>query len=118
MLDHSPSTLLSKNCFGLEPNLCYITLVRPYYSSFPSILPTKLTLVQPMLMLKSLQNKKGQKIWGTRQKSSPFRYKRTAFLSGTPNFFGPSCFEAALVEVTLEKVDVQYRLFETPSPST
>ena len=25
-----------------------------------------------------------------------FSYKRTVFLSGTPNFFGPSCFEAAL----------------------
>ena len=92
MLDHSPSTLLSKNCFGLEPNLCYITLVRPYYS----ILPTKLTLVQPMLMLKSLQNKKGQKIWGTRQKSSPFIRKKDCFFVGCPKFFGPSCFEATL----------------------
>ena len=39
--------------------------------------------------LKPLQNKKGQKIWGTREKSSPFIRKKTAF--------GPSYFEAALV---------------------
>ena len=48
-------------------------------------------------LLKPLQNKKGQKIWGTREKSSPFIRKKTAFFSGTPNFFGPSYFEAALV---------------------
>ena len=47
--------------------------------------------------LKLLQNKKGQKIWGTQEKSSPFIRKKTAFFSGTPNFFGPSYFEAALV---------------------
>ena len=34
--------------------------------------------------LKPLQNKKGQKNWGTREKSSLFPYKRTAFFSGTP----------------------------------
>ena len=39
-------------------------------------------------LLKPLQNKKGQKIWGTREKSSPFTRKKTAFFSGTPNFFG------------------------------
>ena len=44
--------------------------------------------------LKSLQNKKGQKIG---KKAVFFPYKRTAFLSGTPNFFGPSYFEVALV---------------------
>ena len=48
------------------------------------------------LLLKPLQNKKGQKIWGTWEKSSPFIRKKTAFFSGTPNFFGPSYFEAAL----------------------
>ena len=48
-------------------------------------------------LLKPLQSKKGQKVWGTREKSSLFPYKRTAFFSGTPNFFGPSYFEAALV---------------------
>ena len=37
-----------------------------------------------------------KKIWGTQEKSSLFPYKRTAFFSGTPNFFGPSFFEAAL----------------------
>jgi hypothetical protein len=47
-------------------------------------------------MLKPLQNKKGKKIWDTREKSSPFIRKKTAFFSGTPNFFGPSYFEAAL----------------------
>ena len=36
-------------------------------------------------------------IWGTREKNSLFPYKRTAFFSGTLNFFGPSYFEAALV---------------------
>ena len=46
--------------------------------------------------LKPLQNKKGQKIWGTREKSSPFIRKKTAFFSGTPNCFGPSYFEVAL----------------------
>ena len=46
--------------------------------------------------LKPLQNKKGQKIWGTREKSSLFPYKRTAFFTDTPNFFGPSYFEATL----------------------
>ena len=30
-------------------------------------------------------------------RSSLFPYKRTAFFSGTPNFFGPSYFELALV---------------------
>ena len=53
--------------------------------------------------LKPLQNKKGQKIWGTREKSSIFPYKRTAFFLGTPNFFVPSYFEAALVFGRLAK---------------
>ena len=52
-------------------------------------------------LIKLLQNKKGQKIWGTRQKSSLFPYKRTAFFSGTPNFFGPSYFEVALEQFFL-----------------
>ena len=48
--------------------------------------------------LKPVQNKKGQKNLGYPTKKAVFfPYKRTAFLSGTPNFFGPSCFEAALV---------------------
>ena len=38
--------------------------------------------------LKPFQNKKGQKNWGTGEKSSPFIRKKTAF-------FGPSYFEAA-----------------------
>ena len=38
-----------------------------------------------------------KKIWVTREKSSLFPYKKTAFLSGTPNVFGSSYFEAALV---------------------
>ena len=49
-----------------------------------------------VLLLKPLQNKKGKKIWGTREKSSPFIRKKTSFFSGTPNFFGPSYFEGAL----------------------
>ena len=44
-------------------------------------------------LIKPLQNKKG-----TREKSSLFPYKRTAFFLGTPNFLGPSYFEAALVK--------------------
>ena len=39
--------------------------------------------------------RRAKKIWDTREKSSLFPYKRTAFFSGTPNFFGPY-FEAAL----------------------
>ena len=48
-------------------------------------------------LLKPLQNKKGQKNWGAREKISPFIRKKTAFFSGTPIFSGPSYFEAALV---------------------
>ena len=40
--------------------------------------------------------RRSKKIWGTREKSSLFPYKRTALFSGTPNVFGPSYFEAAL----------------------
>ena len=54
-----------------------------------------------MEILKPLQNKKGQKIWGTREKSSLFPYKRTTFLSGSSNFFGPPYFEAALEQFIL-----------------
>ena len=49
-----------------------------------------------IIILKPLQNKKGQKDLGYPKKSSLSPYKRTAFFSGTPNFFGPSYFEAAL----------------------
>ena len=48
-------------------------------------------------LLKPLQNKKGQNNLGYPRKKQSFPYKRTAFFSGTPNFFGPSYFEAALV---------------------
>ena len=48
-----------------------------------------------ILILKPLQNKKGQKIWDTRQKSSPFL--KTALLLGTWNIFGLSYVETALV---------------------
>ena len=48
------------------------------------------------ILLKPLQNKKVQKNLGCPKKSSLFPYKRTAFFSGTPNFFGPTYFEAAL----------------------
>ena len=48
-------------------------------------------------LLKPFQNKKGQKNLRYPTKSSPFLGKKTAFLSGTSNFFGPSYFEAALV---------------------
>ena len=49
-----------------------------------------------VFILKPLQNKKGQKNLGYWEKNSHFSYKRTAYFSGTPNFFGPSYFEAAL----------------------
>ena len=48
-------------------------------------------------LLKPVQNKKGQKDLGYPKKSSPFIWKKTAFFSGTSNFFGPSYFEVALV---------------------
>ena len=51
----------------------------------------------PSFFLKPLQNKKGQKNLGYPWKKQSFFYKRTAFFSGTPKFFGPSYFEAALV---------------------
>ena len=44
-------------------------------------------------ILKSFQNKKAG---GTRQKSSSFLRKNTAFLLGTSNFFGLSYLETAL----------------------
>ena len=57
-------------------------------------------------MLISMQNAKaaskqeGPKKFGVPDKKAVFfPYKRTAFLSGTPNFFGPSYFEAALVKL-------------------
>ena len=49
-----------------------------------------------------------KKILGTREKSSPFIRKKTAFFSGTPIVFGPSYFEAAL-----EKLIDEYK---TASP--
>ena len=36
-------------------------------------------------------------MWSTLQESSPFLRKKTAFLSGTSNFFDPSYFETALI---------------------
>ena len=47
-------------------------------------------------MLKPLQIRRAKKIWGTWEKSCPFIRKKTVFFFGTPNFFGPSYFEAAL----------------------
>ena len=62
---------------------------------------------QKKILLKPLQNKKGQKILGYPKKSSLFPYKRTAFFSGTPKFFGPSYFEAALVPKSILSAIVQ-----------
>ena len=50
-----------------------------------------------MYQIKPLQNKGPNKFGVPDKKAVFFPYKRTAFLSGTPNFFGPSYFEAALV---------------------
>ena len=52
-------------------------------------------------LLKPLQNKKGQKILGYPRKKQSFYEEKTAFFSGTPNFFGPSYFEAALHQTQL-----------------
>ena len=49
-----------------------------------------------LFQLKPLQNKKGQ----------IFIRKKTAFFSGTPNFFGPSYFEAALGKDTFYHRDI------------
>ena len=51
------------------------------------------------ILLKPLQNKKGQKNLGYPTKNQS--YIRTAFLSGALSFFGPSCFEAALAPSVL-----------------
>ena len=46
---------------------------------------------------KATSKQEGPKNFGVPEKTqSFFPYKRTAFLSGAPNFFGTSCFEAAL----------------------
>ena len=51
-----------------------------------------------MKMGKVATKQDGPKKFGVPDKEAVFfPYKRTAFFSGTPNFFGPSCFEAALV---------------------
>ena len=46
-----------------------------------------------------------KKILGTREKSSPFIRKKTVFFSGTPNLFGPSYFEAALLELVSKELN-------------
>ena len=51
---------------------------------------------------KVASKRRAKKIWGTREKSSLFPYKRTPFFSGTPNFFDPSYFEAALEEMEMK----------------
>ena len=47
--------------------------------------------------VKPIQNKKGQKIWGTRKKAVFFLIKGLLFLGYPKFFFGPSYYEAALV---------------------
>jgi hypothetical protein len=50
-------------------------------------------------MNKATSKQEGPKKFGVpEKKSSLFPYKRTAFFSGTPNFLGPSYFEAALLK--------------------
>ena len=58
------------------------------------------TRLKHMSMLtKASSKQEGQKKFGVPDKKAVyFPYKRTAFLSGTPNFFGPSYFEAALAK--------------------
>ena len=53
---------------------------------------------QKLFVFKATSKQEGPKtFWVPDKKVVFFPYKRTVFLSGTPNFFGPSCFEAALV---------------------
>ena len=62
--------------------------------------------------LKLLQNKKGQKNLGyPTKKQSFYKQKKTAFLSGTPNLFGPSYFEAALRVCPIFADSVKYDNF-------
>ena len=50
------------------------------------------------LHAKATSKQEGPKKFGVPDKKAVFfPYKRTAFLLGTPNYFGPSCFEAALM---------------------
>jgi hypothetical protein len=56
--------------------------------------------------LKPLQIRRAKNIWGTREKSSLFPYKRTAFFLGTPNFFGPSYFEVALTHISMVLIGI------------
>ena len=65
-----------------------------------------------IFMIKLLQNKKGQKNLGYPRKSSPFIMKKTAFLVGTPNFFGPSYFETALPSLCY--CEAAQRMLEQP----
>ena len=57
----------------------------------------QIVIIIIIIIIKPLQNKKGQNNVGYLRKKQFFPYKRAAFFSGTPNFFGPSYFEAALV---------------------
>ena len=47
-------------------------------------------------ILNSFAIKAASKFGVPDKKAVFFPYKKTAFLFGTPNLFGPSCFEAAL----------------------
>ena len=55
--------------------------------------------------------RRAKEIWGTREKSSLFPYKRTAFFSGTPIFFGPSYFEVALAIVKTESCNPESNIY-------
>ena len=56
-------------------------------------------------VLKPIQNKKGQKKLGYPRKKQSFYKEKDCFFSGTPNFFGYSYFEAALVEISIFSLD-------------
>ena len=71
-------------------------LIEYVINSIERVLPRQLDLFNTLGFLKLLQNNKGQKNLGYPRKSSPFIRKKTAFFSGTPNFFGLSYFEVAL----------------------
>ena len=60
-----------------------------------------------LISTKAASKQEGPKIFGVPDKKAVFfPYKRTAFLSGTPNCFGPSCFEAALAQWNLDLIKI------------
>ena len=87
---------LTGKSFKVTPQSYSSIILMSLFIKVPNNLSSTKTNYHQSPQLKPLQNKKGQKIGGTREKSSHFIRKKTAFFSGTPNFLGPSYFEVAL----------------------